>query len=227
VASRKEQKERLRREREERERAEAEAAARRKRLTAIGAAALAVVAVAVAGIAIATSGGGGDGGGGGEAAEFPEGSVPPPRVTELRPAAKAAGCVVRDFPDFGSGHTEQPVRYKSNPPTSGDHAPEPAEDRAYRQAPGTGDLVHSLEHGRILYQFSPSLPAQQLGDLKALFDEDPVHVILTPNATNMPYEVAATAWRNMIGCRKMNPKVFDALRAFKDRYRDRGPEFVP
>ena len=31
----------------------------------------------------------------------------------------------------------------------------------------------------------------------------------------------------MIGCREMNDKVFDALRTFRTRYVDKGPEQVP
>ncbi len=42
----------------------------------------------------------------------------------------------------------------------------------------------------------------------------------------MPYAVAATAWTQMLGCRQMNDKVFDALRAFRARYVDKGPELV-
>ena len=52
-------------------------------------------------------------------------------------------------------------------------------------------------------------------------------MILTPNGTGMPFEVAATAWTQSLTCRRMSPQVFDAIRTFKDRYRDRGPEFVP
>jgi hypothetical protein len=63
--------------------------------------------------------------------------------------------------------------------------------------------------------------------LQALFDEDPYHMILAPNNTDMPYEVAATAWNQVIGCPEMNDSVFDAFRAFREQYRDQGPEFVP
>ena len=43
----------------------------------------------------------------------------------------------------------------------------------------------------------------------------------------MPYEVAATAWGHLLGCPKMNDEVFDALRAFRKDYVDKGPEKVP
>ena len=44
---------------------------------------------------------------------------------------------------------------------------------------------------------------------------------------SMPYAVAATAWDNQLGCKTMNPKVFDALRTFREAHIDKGPEVVP
>ena len=46
----------------------------------------------------------------------------------------------------------------------------------------------------------------------------------------MPFAVAATAWDHQLGCPTMNPKVFDAIRAFRTEYIDKGPsrpESVP
>ena len=47
------------------------------------------------------------------------------------------------------------------------------------------------------------------------------------NTTSMPYVVAATAWTHLLGCPTMNDKVFDAIRTFRARYTDKGPESVP
>jgi hypothetical protein len=43
----------------------------------------------------------------------------------------------------------------------------------------------------------------------------------------MKYAVAATTWGQLLGCPRMNDRVFDALRAFRERYIDQGPERVP
>lgn len=235
MASRKEEKARLRQEREERERTAA-AGARRKRLIGYGTAGALGLAALVAIVVVAVAGGsGGSGGGGGPAgdgpvqpnpADFPTSPVPAPRTTEISQASRAAGCTTRSFRAEGRDHTSEPVRYKSNPAHSGDHSEIPAEDGAYLEAPPTENLVHSLEHGRVIVQFRPSVSEEFKGQLKSLFDEDPYHMILTPNPT-MPYEVAATAWTEVLACRQANPQVFDAIRAFRDRHRDRGPEFVP
>jgi hypothetical protein len=232
MASRKEQKERLRRERLAREQAAREAE-RRKRLMGYGAGGL-LAAAAIVGIVIVIAAGGGDGATPG--GDFPEGSVPQERITDLQEAAKAAGCRLRSVRSEGRNHTDQPVAYKTNPPTTGPHNPVPAEDGAYLEAPPTESLVHSLEHGRIVIWFKPNVPDSVKGDLKALFDEDPYHLLLTPNRTQMPYQVAATAWSRdpapngsgqLLACPKVNDRVFDALKAFKEEHRDNGPEAVP
>jgi hypothetical protein len=42
----------------------------------------------------------------------------------------------------------------------------------------------------------------------------------------MPSQVAASAWTRSITCPKVTPATWDALRLFRDRYRDQGPEQV-
>ena len=48
--------------------------------------------------------------------------------------------------------------------------------------------------------------------------------LLFQNPTGMPYDVAATAWGHMIGCKTWNPGVIDALRAFRLAYTFKAPE---
>ena len=231
MSSRKEQKEALRAERIAREQ-QAAAGERRKRLVGYAAAGvLAVAAVVAIVVVLASSGGGGGGAGGGEpvadSGEFPPGSVPAIETTDLTEAADAAGCKVTEDPEEGNTHVETPVEYEGNPPTSGDHNPIPTEDGAYTGAPPIENLVHAHEHGRIVIQYQPDAPDEVKGNLKALFDEDPYHMIITPNPTDMPFEVAATTWAQTLGCPQMNDQVYDAIRAFREEFRDKGPEFVP
>jgi hypothetical protein len=226
MASRKEQKEKLRRERLERERAAAEAAGRRRRMGYVAAGVL-VAAVVVAVAVIAAAGGGGGGGGSASAASWPSGSVPGQKINDLNAAVKAAGCVYKTPKNEGHDHTTNPVKYKSQPPTSGPHNPVPAHDEAYLKSPGNEHLVHALEHGRVIYWFKPNAPASVTGDLKALYDEDNKLVVLAPDTAPMPYEVAASAWGRSVGCPTYNDKVPDAFRAFRDAYRLKGPEYFP
>src|SRR3954452_10167394 len=226
MASRKEQKEKLRQERLEREAAAAASAARKRRLGYVIAAVL-VGAVVVAVGAIALASGGGGSGSSSSSGSWPSGSIPARKITDLDAAAKAAGCTIQSPKDEGRGHTLKPQNYKSQPPTSGQHNPTPASDKAYLKNPGDEHLVHALEHGRVIYWFKPVDAASTRGALKKLYDEDKTLTIITPDDRPMPYEVAATAWGKLIGCPKYNDKVPDAFRAFRDAYRLKGPEYFP
>jgi hypothetical protein len=237
MSHRKEEKERLRQERLERER-EAAGAAQRKKLVGYVVGGLLAVA-AIAAVVVALAGGGGDDGGAGtpdntaantptvEYAEDPP-AIPEAREFDLETAAEAANCELLEPENEGSTHVSgQAVEYRANPPTSGNHDPVWTEDGAYTQAPRTENGVHSLEHGRINIQFKADLPQAQIDQLKALYDEDTYHMLLYPNGTQMRYQVAATTWDHALVCERFGNGVFDAIRAFKDQYRDQGPEFVP
>ena len=52
-------------------------------------------------------------------------------------------------------------------------------------------------------------------------------MLLFQNNTNMPYAVAATSWTRLLGCKTFNPRIFDAIRAFRTEYVDKAPEQVP
>jgi Protein of unknown function (DUF3105) len=228
MASRKEQKEKLRQERLQREQAAAAAAGRRRRMGYVVAGGL--VAAVIIAIAVIAFSGGDDGGGGSSASasDWPSGSVPKQKISDLDAAVKAAGCVYKTPKKEGAGHTTKPVQYKSQPPTSGSHDPVPAHDAANLTTPSPYEsLVHALEHGRVIYWFKPNVPASVKGDLKALYDEDKDLVVLTPNSRPMPYEVAASAWGRFVGCPSYNDKVPDAFRAFRDAFRLKGPEYFP
>jgi hypothetical protein len=195
-----------------------EGAGRRIALT-LGVALVALVAI----VAVALFAGGADSAPKG----FPDGSVPPRKVGDLDGAVRAADCSLRDPESEGRQQTGETVDYRSDPPHSGDHAPEPPTDGAYRSdPPATEAVVHALFHGRIVIWFRPDLDDDQLGSLKALFDEAPEHMLLIPRASMEP-EVAATAWTHVLACPEMNDSVFDAIRAFRDTWRDTAPEFVP
>jgi hypothetical protein len=87
--------------------------------------------------------------------------------------------------------------------------------------------VHSLEHGRIELQYRPDAPAAVRTVLLGVYREFTHHMLLFPNNTGMDFEVAATAWKHRLGCAHFNARVPEALRRFRDAYRDHGPESVP
>ena len=66
-------------------------------------------------------------------------------------------------------------------------------------------------------------------------EEDGYQTLLVPRS-EMPFEVAATAWNRspgpqgtgrLLGCADFSPDSYDTLRAFRDVQRGRGPEATP
>ena len=236
MASRQEEKEARRRERLERERKEAAAAARRKRLQMVGGGVLAAAAIAAVVVAIAAGFGGGDEN---EASAPSSGAaasvtLPEQTISDYEQAAKAAGCTLTNPPFEGQNHEDKTFKasdYKTNPPTSGNHTPDWYDDGVYEPGttPSLGMLVHPLEHGRIEVQYKPGTPKADVAKLEALLNEqnEGYHMLLFENTTGMDAQVAATAWTHSLTCPKMNDKVFDAIRTFRGRYIDKGPETVP
>jgi hypothetical protein len=236
VASRQEEKERRRQERLERERKEAAAAARRRRLQLVGGGLLGLAALAAVMVAIVAASGGDDE----REAAAPSSDaaaavkLPEQATTDINEAAKAAGCTLTN-PEFeGQNHEDKqfkPSDYETNPPTSGNHTPDWYDDGVYEPGttPSLGMLVHTLEHGRIDVQYKPGTPKADVAKLEALLNEqnEGYHMLLFENTTGMKAQVAATAWTHSLTCPAMNDKVFDAIRTFRARYIDKGPETVP
>ena len=231
---REEERERLRQVREERQSSRAKQAQRRLMLAYIGAGLVGLLVVAGIVVLIASSGGGGGGGDTADAhidqasgstngiePDDRSGTTPPPtKVTNLKLAAKKAGCDLRlHLKDEGHHHLapgSPTPHYGTNPPTSGNHVEPPFQqaDGAYAEMPVVIDMVHSLEHGRMEIQYSPDLPEKDQLALKGLYDTMYGGTLLFPNE-EMPYAVAATTWRHLIGCKQYKGAItLDAIRDF-------------
>jgi hypothetical protein len=247
MPSRREEKERLRQIREEAERRES-AEQRRKLFIGYGVAGVLTAAVVLGIVVVVIGSSGGGASGNAHIVSAGVGSItttqelepderegirskPGPLATaaKLPQAAKAAGCVLRNPKDEGNVHllpSQATPKYKSNPPTSGNHDPIPLANGVYRSPiPNFRHAVHSLEHGRIEVQYKPSLPEREQLQLKGVIDEDFRDMIMFQNQKS-PWQVAASAWGHYLGCKQYNEKVLDAIRAFRDAYRDQGPEPV-
>ncbi|MDP2711818.1 MAG: DUF3105 domain-containing protein [Solirubrobacteraceae bacterium] len=228
MSSRQEEKEQRKQERLEREAKAAKAAKRKRLLQLIGG--VIVAGAVVAGIAFAVSSAGN-----GTSESAGGADVDTGRLTS---AASDAGCVYRAFPNEGEEHTAEPLTaedFETNPPTSGTHNPNPAPDGLYvtGNEPAIENWVHTLEHGRVLFQYKPGTDEAVVSQLEALFNEDVAgsgggyHSVLMQNNTDMPFEVAAVAWRHYMACETFTPRTIEALRVFRDELVDKGPETVP
>jgi hypothetical protein len=217
MSSRKEEKERLRREREEAERAAMASEGRRRRLAIVLGAVLAVAVAVIVVLAVTT--------GDDEGSNQTSGgniAVPPKQISDLDEAAKAAGCKVEEFQSEGRGHTTAEVTYKTNPPTSGSHDPQAAQDGVYESPPDLEQSVHALEHGRVNVQYKPGTPQNRINQLETVFNEkvqgtEGYHTLLFENQSQMTAAVAVTSWTRSLTCPTFDDKVFDAIRAFREK----------
>jgi hypothetical protein len=241
MASRRDEKERLRQEREAAEAAERSEARRREIIGYVAAGILTLLVLAGIVVAIANGGGGGDSGGSGcgpnahldltvgsqngVACDEREGTPPPElKQADLEKAAKAAGCkLTLDLPDYGHQHVKRgtKVKYKGEPPTSGNHVEPPFQqaDGAYSEEPDPTEFVHSMEHSRVEFEYSPDLKASDQLAIKGVFDASASGVLMFPN-DQLTDEVAAAAWRNRMNCPKYEGSAtLDALADFRTQFR--------
>jgi len=212
------EKERRRQERLEAER-RAEQAAGRKRTLRIGAGAL-VTLLAIGAIALVALAG--DDSGSNISAD------------QLKKDAAAAGCEFEALASEGRGHKTGVINsYKTNPPSSGEHNPTPAPDGVYApgNTPNKENLVHTLEHGRIVYEYKPGTPADQVQQFRDLaeepYDGTPLyHVVFAQNNTKMQPQFALVAWSKLLTCDKLTDDSKQVMRDFRVKYTDQGPEFA-
>ncbi len=237
MSSRREQKDQLRREREARAAAQKEGQ-RRRQLIGYGVGGGIVLVAVIVAVVLLSGGGGGNSA---SADVLPDGGNVPTidENADLAPAAKAAGCELKSYEATSRKHTAdlaEKIKYASNPPTSGRHYQEWAEDGAYEDPPDIKMLVHALEHGRVIIWVNKKLPSQQRANIKAFYDDDTYQMLITPDTSKMTYDVALTAWSRepepngtgrLLGCPKYDDEMFTAFEAFKDEHRSRGPEPVP
>lgn len=234
MATRKEEKEALRQRRLDKEAEDKRA--NQQRLKIAYAVAVVVVIAAAVGIFVAVSGGSEESASGDahinlNASFGSTNGVQPDNRAGIEPAAaapnltlpaaaKAAGCQLRlHLKNEGKEHIPPNAKtpdYETNPPTSGPHVEPPFQqaDGAYSEMPKEIDFVHSLEHGRMEIQYSPNLPEKAQLELIGLYDTMYGATLLFPN-DNMPYEVAATTWTNMLACPTYKgTATLEAIRAF-------------
>lgn len=101
-------------------------------------------------------------------------------------------------PLLGNAHVPEGTRvdYNSNPPTSGDHWPQPAEWGTYRQPLPDELVVHNLEHGGTWLSYR-SLDDASVARLEAIAEDYPLAVIVTPRPAN-DAPIVAASWGRLL-----------------------------
>ncbi len=130
------------------------------------------------------------------------------------------------FPSQGREHInlgQSHPAYNSNPPTSGWHAPAPANWGTYRAEIPDEVLVHNLEHGGIWVSYNDPSDTDLVDKLEALAKRYPTKIIVTPRPKD-DSKIAVAAWEHLLKLDKYDEKkIID----FIDAYRNQGPEDVP
>jgi hypothetical protein len=148
----------------------------------------------------------------------PAGSQPVPTLT-------GSGCTpVQTYPIEGRTHVPPGTRvdYGTDPPTSGNHWPTPADPGFYSQAVPSEQLVHNLEHGQIVFWYKSSAPSSITAGLKQVVGQD-IALVAAPYDYQGPGEFAMTAWGAAQYCNDISQEAIDA---FRTQFQGKGPELV-
>jgi Protein of unknown function (DUF3105) len=140
-------------------------------------------------------------------------SLPPVHETELARAADRAGCELRR-----AGSHE-----RLNPPVTGGLGALPARPGFYDESPSASSLLAALRNGVVVIQFR-ELDDSGIDLLRSFQEAVPGGTIVAPNETGMPFVVAVTAYRRLLGCRELNAASVDAIQLFRGRFVGSGPD---
>ena len=138
--------------------------------------------------------------------------LPPVEQTELAQAAMRAKCLFR--------RGAQPASEAL--PVEGAQAP-PVPAGAYADEQPQPALVGALRRGMIIIYYRPDLGDDDLEQLREVQRALPRATVLVPKP-DMPYQLAVTAWRRLLGCAHFDQPALDAARLFRGRYVGQGPD---
>jgi hypothetical protein len=140
-------------------------------------------------------------------------SVPPVRQTQLADAAGEGRCELR----------RASAGERLNPPVDGP-AVRAAPPGFYEEPVASAALTAALRQGIVVIHFRAGLDGEQLEALKGLQAAVPAGTIVAPNSTRMPFELAVTAYRRLLGCPHFNAEALDAVQLFRGRFVGSGPD---
>jgi hypothetical protein len=148
-----------------------------------------------------------------DSGEPDEVSLPPVHETELRTAAARAGC------ELERAHAGE----RLNPPVLGGAASAPATPGFYEDPLDGESLLAAMREGVIVIHFSELAPSD-LDLLRDVQDAVPDGTIVVRNDSAMPFVVAVTAYRRLLGCRSLDGSSVDAIQLFRGRFIGSGPD---
>jgi hypothetical protein len=144
----------------------------------------------------------------------------------LAKIAKSGGCeAIKTFSNEGANHVTPPatVKYKTNPPTSGDHYGNTANTGILSPAPPDENLVHNMEHGHVIFWYNPDLDPTIITALQNIVKKDPSRLILVPRS-QMDAKLVFTSWQHMQTCPNPTSATSLVAQKFADERKAKGPE---
>lgn len=99
---------------------------------------------------------------------------------------------VQYFSDVPAGHTEDPVVYPQTPPAGGEHHPQWLDCGVYTEPVPAEHAVHAQEHGAVWITYRPDLPAEEVEQLAAHY-EDGSYLVISPHP-ELTDPVVLSAW---------------------------------
>jgi hypothetical protein len=148
----------------------------------------------------------------------PSASTPPGQSSGRPPIVSVA--------DQGRAHVapgEPHPAYNSNPPASGWHYAGTAPWGFHNAELPDELLIHNLEHGGIWITYKDDQDAAVVNPLVALAREFPRKLVVTHRPTN-DSPIAVAAWGRLM---KLDRYDRGAIVDFYNRFKNKGPEFVP
>jgi hypothetical protein len=141
---------------------------------------------------------------------------------EVAEAMRGAGCTYQTSKAEGRTHVRDgtKVKYKTFPPTSGNHYAIPVVWGAYDSPVEEARVVHNLEHGGIVIQYGKDVPQSTVDELRDEYQDDPNGLVLAP-LPSLDTKIAYTAWTHVAKCTSFDKGAFET---FRDEFRAKGPE---
>lgn len=120
-------------------------------------------------------------------------------------------------------YAAQPEYKGEIPPAGGAHNSTAQQCDVYTQPIRQESAIHSLEHGAVWITYQPTLPADQVEQLKALADGDP-YMMMSPY-DGLPTPIVLTAWNHQLEMQAFDKDTVERfIRSYKNK-RGITPEF--
>jgi len=145
------------------------------------------------------------------------------------PVGAYADLGIETFPNEGNTHVPVGtiVAYLTDPPTSGNHYPSPQAGGFYEGPIDAGFLVHSMEHGGVIFYYNPlTVTEAHRNVLKTLANAHPgiySAVVCVPRS-DPTYPIILTAWTHRLRLAAYDQSRIDGFVAL---FLGQGPEGAP